>query len=267
MPSISIDRSTVSYSDLGNGPVVMLLHGFPLDRRVFADVADRLRTRCRVILPDLPGFGQSETAQPFTIGSLADDVATIVRRLDLKSVILGGLSMGGYVAQALAQAHPALLAGLVLIDTKHTADDLAGKAKRDAMIELVKAKGTPAVVDQMLPMMLHQHAYKHRPEQVEKLRSIMLDCPARTIEYACGAMRDRRDFTETLKALELPVKVIVGEDDRISPPSQMRETAALARRGSISIVADAGHLAPFESPEIVADEIARFVFQVQEESQ
>jgi pimeloyl-ACP methyl ester carboxylesterase len=259
MPTLNLDRSSIHYEDFGEEsdarPSVILLHGFPLDGRVWVDVADRLKHAARVIVPDLPGFGRSVVSEPFSMDTLAEDVVTISARLRLGRFVLAGLSMGGYVAQAVVRGYASKLSGLVLCDTRAAPDDESARQKRNEMIELVRTYGTPAVVDVMLPNMLHSSAYAHRTELVHRLKSIMLDQGPRTIEYAVAAIRDRPDGERILRESKVPGLVICGDDDRISPASVARSIGALRSGIDVEIIQGAGHMATIERPEAVASAI------------
>ena len=120
------------------------------------------------------------------------------------------------------------------------------------MITLAQQIGTSGVVEQMLPKMLHPDAYAHRPEVVTRQRAIMMDCPAKTIEYACAAMRDREDFTPMLAKLPCPLTVIVGEGDVIAPPDLAKAMHAAAPGSTLHVIPNAGHMAPLEQPAATA---------------
>lgn len=263
MPSLAIDRSNVHYEDLGEArpgvPALVLLHGFPLDSRVWMSVAERLKSRTRVIVPDLPGIGRSTVSGEFSIESLADDVETVIARLRIGPFALAGLSMGGYIALALSQHSNSMLRGLILTNTKSSADDEAGKQKRNSMIEIVRARGTPAIVDLMLPNMLEPDAVNQKSEVVRQLKSIMLDCSPRTIEMALGAMRDRADYTGQLSKLNIPVLVVHGTSDTIMSESIARAMAERAKDGSFMPIAGAGHISTMEQPDAIADVIGKFL--------
>jgi 3-oxoadipate enol-lactonase len=120
MPSCRLDDIEIAYSDRGTGPTLLLLHGFPLDKSIWDDASVFLGTRFRVIAPDLRGFGGSACDRPFTIELLADDVHHFLTAIGAAPCILGGLSMGGYVALAFAKKYQNDLRGLALIDTNPT---------------------------------------------------------------------------------------------------------------------------------------------------
>src|SRR5690348_16224827 len=116
MAERSINGTTLSYREHGSGLPVVLLHGFPLDGRIWKSQIGNLSKQYRVIAPDLRGFGQSKSNTPFTMKSLAQDICYLLRAIDATPCVLGGLSMGGYVALAFAKEYQSDLRGLMLID-------------------------------------------------------------------------------------------------------------------------------------------------------
>src|SRR5688572_5793193 len=118
MPERNVNGTTIAYEEKGQDTPLVLLHGFPLDSRIWKEQVASLSDRFRVITPDLRGFGRSKSNEPFTMESLADDVHALLADIGALPAILGGLSMGGYVALAYAKKYPTDLLGLMLIDTK-----------------------------------------------------------------------------------------------------------------------------------------------------
>jgi pimeloyl-ACP methyl ester carboxylesterase len=253
--------AALSYTDRGGGGAVplVLLHGFPLDRRMWDGQIERLSEHRRVIAPDLRGFGQSRRSDPFTIESLADDVHVFLDQLVALPCVLAGLSMGGYVALAYAKKYPSDLRGLVLIDTKAEADTPDGKAAREKMIQLVRASGAAAVAEQMMPKMIAPAALESRPDVVKTLRQIMENCPPGTIEYALKAMRDRPDRTGELPSIKCPTLVIVGDADAITPPDVADAMSKAIPSARLETIRGAGHMSPMEQPEQVNRAIERFM--------
>jgi pimeloyl-ACP methyl ester carboxylesterase len=197
----------------GNSRPLVLVHGFPLDGRIWADCVGELARSARVIVPDLRGFGRSPSDDPFTIESQADDLHALLAQIGALPCVLAGLSMGGYVSLAFAAKYPADLRGLILVDSRAEADSPAAREGRGQMIQLVRSKGTAAIAQAMLPKLIAS------PAPAQRLQSIMLDCSPLAIEHALAAMRDRRDYTQALADSALPVHVIVGEHDVLSTPA------------------------------------------------
>ena len=257
----TINNVLTSYQEAGSGTPLVLLHGFPLDRRIFEDQIAVLAKNNRVILPDLPGFGQSKSDNPFTIASLADHVHELLASMDALPCTLGGLSMGGYVALAFAKKYPQDLNAFILIDTRAEGDTPEGKAGREKMIELVRKEGSKAIADQMMPKMFSEATLKANGEPVKKLRDIMEHCPAKTIEHALAAMRDREDYVGFLSSIAAPTLIIVGEQDVITPPKMAQAMHEKILNSILVQIPGAGHVATMERPDEVIAAIEHFAAQ------
>jgi 3-oxoadipate enol-lactonase len=258
MPQRSVNGTTLNYQEQGTGRPLVLLHGFPLDSRVWREQIAALSDRFRVIAPDLRGFGQSKSNDPFTMESLADDVHALLADIDALPAILGGLSMGGYVALAYAKKYPTDLLGLALIDTKAEGDTPQGKEGRQKMIDLARSQGTKAVADEMIPKMLAPDADKSRPQVKRELDQVMNGQSPLTIEHALAALRDRPDFTAHLPSIATPTLVIVGEHDAITPQEGAEAMSKAIPKSTYIVVRGAGHMAPMEQPQQVTDALRRF---------
>jgi len=259
----AVSGTTFSYDDrggAGNGVPVALLHGFPLDARMWEAQLQALSDAgYHAIAPDLRGFGQSKSDSAFTIESLADDAHALLGAIRAIPCVLVGLSMGGYVALAYVKKYPADLRALVLIDTKAEADTTDGKAARDKMIDLVRKDGAKAVADQMMPRMLAKDAAAQRPQAAQALRRIMENCPPKTIEHALAAMRDRPDRSGELASTKVPTLVIVGESDAITPPDVAETMARRIPSAHLVTIRGAGHMSPMEQPEQVNRALKAFL--------
>ncbi len=131
MPVVQLDDVTLHYREAGQGPrVLVLLHAFPLSSAVWASQLRELSPQVRVIAPDFRGFGQSSLGASALMPELARDVLALLDRLGVSEFLLGGVSMGGYVAMALLRIAGSRVQRLILIDTQAGADDEAGRARR-----------------------------------------------------------------------------------------------------------------------------------------
>jgi 3-oxoadipate enol-lactonase len=254
MPYAFVQSTRLWYEEAGQGPVILLVHGFPLDSRIWDDVVPLLVSKHRVITLDLRGFGKSDPTPDFSMRQLAFDVAGFITLQKIGPCCVAGLSMGGYVAQELASERHELISHMILLDTKAESDDTEGKNKRNAMAELVRQKGATAVADAMMPNMLGNNP---RPEVVSKLRTIMESQRVETIASACIAMRDRENYLPTLARLSFPVDIIVGEEDRNSSPELMEFIHQKVNYGRMFKIPGAGHLSPMENPQAVATAILK----------
>jgi len=259
MAFIDANGQKLFYNQKGQGPAVILVHGFPLDGRMWDAQVEGLSGRYRVIAPDLRGFGQSGRTQPFSLEDLADDLHGLAEKLGALPLVLGGLSMGGYIALAYVTRYAADLKALMLIDTKAEADTTEAKSDRMKMIETCRAGGAKAIADALLPKLVAQSSGAH---VVARAREIMEYCPPATIENALLAMRDRRDYRCELPSIAVPTLVMAGREDALTGPSTAEAMLRELRHGQLAIIPDAGHLSPMEQPEKVNQEIRAFLGEV-----
>ena len=241
--------------EAGQGPAILLLHGFPLDGAMWSGVARLLAPRLRVLKPDLPGR-ENTPAEADGMEGYADFVEAVLRELPAP-VGLAGFSMGGYVALALMKRRPEKIRALALVDTRAAADDAAGKAKRDEAIAKLRAEGVRAIADSMVEKLL-AHDSLRKGELVERVRRIMLRQDPKTIAADLKAMKERPDSTTFLSEISVPALVVVGEQDVLTPPSEAREMAAAIPGARLVTIPEAGHLTPMERPKAVAEALGDF---------
>ncbi len=223
---------------------VVLLNPFPFDSRVFRALVAEL-PGVRILTPDLHGVG------PPDLDALADQAITALDAAGIDRAVVGGVSMGGYLALNLLRRHPERLSGLILIDTKATADEPAALANREAVAAQAD-QGMRPDARELLKGMLSASSLAARPDLVAELTAIIDDQPTSQIAWNQRAMAARPDSTATLAGTELPVLVVVGTQDGITPPTVAREMAATARQSMLSEISAAGHLAVVEDPAAAA---------------
>jgi len=240
---------TIGYDEAGRGGVpLVLLHAFPLDRGMWQPQLAALADVTRVVALDLPGFGESPAA-PFTIDGVADAVAGFLAARAIPKAVVCGLSMGGYVALALARRHPDVLAALILADTRAGQDDRIARANRTKSIALVEEKGGAALFETMAPKVLSEQTHAAKPEVVARLKAIAAKQPAASVVAALAALRDRPDANPGLKAIAVPTLVLVGEHDAVAPPLAAANLSAQIRRSTLVHIPGAGHLSNAENPD------------------
>jgi pimeloyl-ACP methyl ester carboxylesterase len=241
----------VEYDDAGQGRPVVLLHAFPLSRAMWRPQLAELAADYRVIAPDLRGFGgTSPFTGPPSVEQMADDVAALLDALGVaEPLVLGGLSMGGYVALAFVRRHAARLRGLILADTRAEADSPEGKANRDRLIAFARANTPRDVIETMLPNLLGKTTRTQCPEVIAEVRQISAAQTPEGIIGALAALRDRPDSTPLLGSISLPVLVVVGGEDTLTPPALAQNLAATLPDARLATIEWAGHLANLEQPE------------------
>ncbi len=246
------------------GPTLVLLHGFPVDHRMFDAMAEHISDRTRVLGVDLPGLGESRGILPATTSM--EESAKLVMDSFTPSpqspVIIAGLSMGGYVAQAIAAHYGKHIAGLILLDTRMTADTTGARENRLKVAQQALESGSSEVVAAMALNTLAPSTRQERPEVVEYMQDLIGDQTGGGVAWSQRAMAARPDRTEVIAGLSQELLVIVGDHDEISPPDVMTEIARTAQRGLIEIISDAGHMTPVEQPAAVAQHINVYLDRV-----
>jgi 3-oxoadipate enol-lactonase len=240
----------LAYGDRGKGreTTLLLVHGFPLDRRLWAAQADAFAALARVVTPDLRGHGKSEIVPgPFTMNQHADDLAALLDHLKIRCAVVAGLSMGGYVAFAFWRRHPDRVQGLILADTRAEPDSIAARAGRDAAMATVQQTGAAVYADEMLPRLLAPGSLANA-RIAGAAREMMAEQPVAGIVGALGGLRDRADSRATLPTITVPTLVLVGEADGITPPADGQAMAALIPGARLAVIPRAGHLSPLENP-------------------
>ena len=231
---------------------VVLVHGYPFDRRMWEPQIRALSPRARVLAVDLRGFGESESGDlPASMGTFADDVIAWMDGLDARRTLLAGLSMGGYVAFEIWRRAPSKIHALALLDTKPDADSPEARKGRVKQRETIGEAGMSAVVSGMLNAVLGATTRETRPEVVALVRRMILETPPRGAMDALDAMRARPDSTGDLAGIRVPVSVIVGAEDTITPPHLSEEMAARIPGARLLVLPKAGHVTALEAPELV----------------
>jgi len=242
--------------EIGKGPSIVLVHGFPLDGAMWSGVARALSPRFHVFKPDLPGRGNSDAPAPASVEAHADFLEAILAQVE-GPVGLAGFSFGGYVALALMKRRPEKIRALALVDTRASADDDAGKARRDETIAAVRAEGSAPLVEAMPGKLLSPESLG-RADLLERVRRIISRQKPETIEADLAAMRDRPDSKELLRDIAVPTLVVVGERDALTPPADSEAMAGAIRQARLVVIPGAGHLAPMERPKAVAEALGDF---------
>jgi 3-oxoadipate enol-lactonase len=253
---VLIGQRGLAYESYGSGKPLVLLHAFPFDGRMWRETALALADQCRVLVPDMRGFGGSDlgAGEP-SIADMADDVAALLDHLGIAQAAVGGMSMGGYVALAFATRHRARLERLILADTRAAADSDQARAGRADTLALVERQGVAALVERQLGALLSPSPSEAVRAQV---RALGQQDPA-GVCAAIRALRDRPDRQAELAEISCPTLVIAGRMDKLSPPEEMAALARAIPHARLVEIPDAGHLSHLENPDAFAAAIANFI--------
>jgi pimeloyl-ACP methyl ester carboxylesterase len=236
---------------------VLFIHGFPLDRELWAAQLSGLRGH-RLIAPDLRGFGLSETkVAAKSLATYGDDLIALLDKLGVAKAVMCGLSMGGYIAFDLVRRHRERVAGLILLDTRAPGAGEAGKTGQNKLIAMAESGGAAAVSQDFAGRLFAEGTAQVVREAVtSRMRRTQLS----GVVAGLAAIRDREDSVELLGALAgIPTLVIVGKEDRITPPADAHQIAAGIPGATLVEIAGAGHLPPVEQPEAVTKAIQGFL--------
>ncbi|WP_312029610.1 alpha/beta fold hydrolase [Paenibacillus sedimenti] len=248
---VNINETNLFVVDKGQGTPLILLHGFPLDHRMWRLQVEALSASYRIITPDLRGMGQSDVpVSNISLDQYAEDILALMDKLNIQKAALGGFSMGGYIAFALLRKAPERFLGLVLANTRPEADGQEGRKNRMNMAASIYDKGAAAARDAMLPKLITEQTKEAQPQLAGELGEVMGAMPPEGLVHASLAMAFRGDSVDLLPSIAVPTLVIAGEQDPITPPDVMKKMADQIKGASYHVIPAASHLTPLEKPEV-----------------
>ena len=269
-----MSESDLAHLDAGNGPAVVLLHGYPFDRSMWREQIDFLSAHgYRVIAPDLRGFGetvaQTSVSEPSgsshrrksvtlketnrtitTMADMAHDVAALMDELEIADATICGLSMGGYVAFEFVHVFPARTRALVLAGTRAPADNEQEKQARAQQADQMMARGMGEVADATLRKLLAPRTLTENPAVVAQVREMILRADPKGAAAAQRGMAARRNYSADLPGISAPVLIIVGRQDPIRPVADAEFMHRSLSNSSLVIIEEAAHMTNMEQPEV-----------------
>lgn len=228
---------------------VVLLHAFPLNATLWRPQIERAPTGWRFVAPDLPGFGASVRPAARSMEAMAREVLNVLDEQGIGRAVIGGMSMGGYVTLALYRLAPERFAGMVLADTRATADNDQQQDARRRMIETVRDRGPVAVADEMMPKLLGETSHRERPAVVSTVRAMIEGNSRDAIGGAVEAMLNRPDSRPLLPTIAVPTLVVCGAEDQLTPPADSEALRDGIAGSRLVVIPRAGHLSSLEAPE------------------
>jgi pimeloyl-ACP methyl ester carboxylesterase len=240
---------------------ILFIHGFPFDHLMWRQQVAALGD-WQCIAPDLRGAGTSRVPDSPEEYSMAEYAMDLIRLLDhhrVEQAVACGLSMGGYIIFELLRRFPERVRAAILCNTKAAADTPEAKQGRDQMAARARQDGAGAVARELLPKLLAGATRERQPDIVREVSEMMTRQPVAGIVGALRALRDRPDSTPLLERIDVPVLVVAGEDDQITPAAGMRSMASAIPEAKFVLVPGAGHLTPLEQPQAVTEAMREFL--------
>jgi pimeloyl-ACP methyl ester carboxylesterase len=245
----------INFQETGRGPVILLLHGFPMNQAVWDEFRFLLSGEFRVISIDLPGFGGSDLPNgSFSLDDAADTILAWLLQNNIHTCVPIGHSLGGYIALAMVEKDAKQFAGFGLFHSTAYADSAEKKESRLKVIDFVKRNGALAFTSNFIPPLF---ADPHHPA-IETVRSIATQSSAEAVEIYTHAMRNRPDRLHTIKQFVKPILFIGGEQDSGISTETILEQGAASQTSEIHILPNVAHMGMFENPETCAYIIKNF---------
>ncbi|MFI7483618.1 alpha/beta fold hydrolase [Kocuria sp. M1R5S2] len=255
-----INGVTIAYTDRGEGPMLLLLHGHAYDRSMWARQVEVFAAEgWRVVAPDLRGFGGSGVTEGIVYTEeFADDVVALLDHLGVAQAVVVGFSMAGQVAMEVLHRHPERMRALVIADTVPEAEDREGRRRRHTTADGILTGGMEAYGRSVLGRMLAPATVESQPGVAAEVLAMLQAAPAKGAAAAMRGRAERRDFTEVLRDARLPVLVVVGADDAFDGGAG-RRMADLVGGAELAVVPGAGHTPSIEQPVAFDDALGAFL--------
>lgn len=259
---LSYKDATMNYSVSGKGNALVLLHGFAEDRSIWDNFIEALSEQFLLLVPDLPGSGNSSLINEANIGleDYADCIHLMLTKEDILQCCIVGHSMGGYISLAFAEKYPDMLTGLGLFHSSAYADDEEKKETRRKAINFINEKGADSFLKTSIPGLFADSEKQHLAIQELLMKGRQFSPQALTQYYE--AMIARPDRTAVLLSAGFPVLFILGKHDKAVPFDQGLKQSHLPAESHISILRESAHMGMIEEEEKAGKTLADFLHSV-----
>jgi pimeloyl-ACP methyl ester carboxylesterase len=246
------------YPQFTTAAPLVLLHGFCEDSRIWDDILTRLPDNQPVVCIDIAGFGQSLLQQTWKVESMATEVKKVLEHLQIQECVLVGHSLGGYIALAFAEYYPEALLGLGLFHSHCYADSIEKQENRLKSIDFIQRNGTASFVKQLFYALFAPDFARANTALIEGLINEARKISPQAIIAASEAMIVRRDRSDVLQQLRVPLLLIAGKQDNVIPIEQSLAQACLADTTMLVLLDDVGHQGMIENPTETARALLNF---------
>ena len=259
MNTTEVDGHAIAYRQRGEGPSLLLLHGWPTNSREWREQVDGLADEFRVVAWDAPGAGQSsDPPEEFRLSDWADVLAAFIQDLGLQRVHVGGLSWGGGLALELYRRHPAMIRSMILVGAYA---GWAGSLPAETVQQRLQSmeRNTHAPVEDWAPALIRTLAADDAPvEIIDELASIIAELHPAATRIALRAFAEA-DLRGVLPQVDIPTLMLYGERDQRAPRSVWEPLQSTIPGAELVLIPDVGHMANMEAPDRVNDEIRTFL--------
>jgi 3-oxoadipate enol-lactonase len=260
MNRIRSGDAEIAYAVLGDGPPLVLLHPFPAHHELWLPAAQALTSRYRIVLPDLRGHGDSDVGEgPAIMEKHAADLVRVLDDAGVGRAVFCGVSIGGYILFEFWRRYRARVEGLVLCDTRSQADNAEGRATRLKSAADVIERGTEPFVENMIPRLFGKTTLATRPDVVDGARRMMLKMSPEDIAQVQRGMAERPDSTPTLKTIDIPTLILIGEEDTLTTVADGESMRQNISGSQLRVLPRAGHFTIWERAEEVGKVLRQFV--------
>jgi len=266
--SLTINNHKVSYTDEGKygAPVIIFIHGFPFNMSMWNRQIESL-TNYRVITYDIRGFGNSDAGnEEFTIELFAKDLISLMDALKIEKSIVCGLSMGGYIALNAFKNYARRFSALILSDTSCKADTSEAKEKRIKAIENIKTYGVKKYADESIKNLFAPESFNNKSKEIALVKEMIMKTPVQSLCNGLSALSVRKETCSILKDIVLPVLILVGKEDKITPPAAAEFMHEKIKGSVLEVLENAAHLSNMENSEEFNNHLKRFIESIPVES-
>lgn len=249
---INVDNLGVSYTDEGSkmAQSIIFIHGFPLNKSMWENQVEFLKESFRVITYDIRGHGKTDNgSEEYSIELFANDLIGLMDALNIKKTILCGLSMGGYIALNAIEINPSRFTALILSDTNCIADPPETLTNRKRAIEIIESGTVGKYADESMKKFFTTDTLINNKNIVELARDMIIKTSKLSLCKTLLALANRKETCSNLNGIKVPILIIVGSDDQITPPDAAKFMHSKIKGSTMNIIENAAHLSNLEKPD------------------
>lgn len=267
---IKINTNNINICYIDEGPkdamVIIFIHGFPFNKLMWNLQLQELKANYRVIAYDIRGYGGSDAGtEDYSIELFAKDLICFMDALRIDKTVLCGLSMGGYIALNAVENYPERFSALILCDTNCIADTSETKEKRMSAIEGIRKNGEIEYVETSIKNLFSPESLSIMEYEITALKEEIVNTSGQTLCNTLLALAWRRETCSKLPEIKIPVLIMVGREDKITPPDAAQSMHERIENSSLVIIENAGHISNLENHNEFNNHLKKFIFSIKSE--